>query len=92
MPPAVTRWTSSGVGRIVRLKLRWESQAPDPATLGTVLQRSGSGKLMQAVLQDQLETALESLHHAEGIHDLEVDSLHLEEIYCALLARKEDKP
>jgi ABC-2 type transport system ATP-binding protein len=78
--------------RIVRLKLRWEAQAPDPATLGTVLQRNGSGKQLQAVLQDPLEEALDSLHRADGIHDVEVDSLHLEEIYCALLARKEDKP
>jgi ABC-2 type transport system ATP-binding protein len=78
--------------RIVRLKLRWESQAPDPATLGTVLQRNGSGKLLQAVLQDPLEDALESLNRADGIHDVEVDSLHLEEIYCALLTRKEGKP
>jgi ABC-2 type transport system ATP-binding protein len=77
--------------RIVRLKLRWESQAPDPATLGTVLQRNGSGKLLQAVLQDPIEEALQSLHGVEGIHDVEVDSLHLEDIYCALLARKEEK-
>jgi len=78
--------------RIVRLKLRHEGQPPDPATLGTVLQRNGAGKMWQAVLQDPLAEALESLPRAEGIFDVEVDSLHLEEIYCALLARKEDKP
>ena len=36
--------------------------------------------------------ALESLPHVAGIHDVEVTSLHLEDIYCALLARKEAKP
>jgi ABC-2 type transport system ATP-binding protein len=77
--------------RIVRLKLRWESQPPDAATFGRVLQRNGSGKQWQAVLQDPLEEALGALPHAEGIFDVEVDSLHLEEIYCALLARTEEK-
>jgi ABC-2 type transport system ATP-binding protein len=78
--------------RIVRLNLRYEAQPPDPATLGTVLQRNGAGKQLQAVLQDPHADALESLPHADGIHDVEVTSLHLEDIYCALLTRKEDKP
>jgi ABC-2 type transport system ATP-binding protein len=78
--------------RIVRLNLRYETQSPDPAHLGTVLQRNGSGKQLQAVLQDPQAAALEALTAAEGIHDVEVSSLHLEEIYCALLARKETKP
>jgi ABC-2 type transport system ATP-binding protein len=77
--------------RIVRLQLRWERQPPDPAMLGTVLQRNGAGKQLQAVLQDPRADALASLPHAEGIHDVEVTALHLEDIYCALLARKEDK-
>ena len=78
--------------RIVRLKLRWEAEAPDAARFGTVLQRNGSGKQWQAVLQDPLADALLALQQAEGIHDIEVDALHLEEIYCALLARKAEKP
>jgi ABC-2 type transport system ATP-binding protein len=77
--------------RIVRLTLRWDSQPPDAATLGTVLQRNGSGKQWQAVLQDLQPDALESLPRTDGIHDVEVVTLHLEEIYCALLARKEEK-
>jgi len=79
-------------GRIVRVKLRYESQPPEAAALGTVLQRNGTGKQWQAVLQDPRADALESLTHAEGIHDVEVSHLHLEDIYCALLARKEDAP
>jgi len=75
--------------RIVRLKVRYEGQPPDGANLGTVLQRNGSGKEWQAVLQDPRAAALESLPQAEGIQDVEVTTLHLEEIYCALLARKE---
>jgi ABC-2 type transport system ATP-binding protein len=78
--------------RIVRLRLRYESQAPDPATFGTVLQRNGSGKQWQAILQDPIAETMEALHLADGVFDVEVDSLHLEEIYCALLAGKEFAP
>ncbi len=78
--------------RIVRVQLRCEAEAPDPALLGVVLQRNGSGKLWQAVLQDPQAEALESLRAAEGIHDMELATLSLEEIYCALLARKETAP
>jgi ABC-2 type transport system ATP-binding protein len=78
--------------RIVRIKLRYESQPPDPATFGKVLQRNGSGKHWQAVLQDPHRDVLEALPHAAGIFDVEVSTLHLEDIYCALLAQKEVKP
>ncbi len=78
--------------RIVRVKLRCEAQPPDPAALGTVLQRNGDGKQWQAVLQDPRTEALEALPHVEGIHDVEVAPLHLEDMYCALLAGKEGKP
>jgi ABC-2 type transport system ATP-binding protein len=78
--------------RIVRLNLRYQTQAPDPATFGTVLQRNGAGKQWQAVLQDPRAEALALLPQAEGIYDVEVTALHLEDIYCALLTRKEGKP
>jgi hypothetical protein len=32
------------------------------------------------------------LRHAEGVYDFEEAPLGLEEMYCALLARKEGKP
>lgn len=78
--------------RIIRLKLRFDAEPPDPTGLGSVLQKNGAGKQWQAVLQDPRLEALDSLKRADGIHDMEVSALHLEEIYCALLARREDKP
>jgi ABC-2 type transport system ATP-binding protein len=78
--------------RIVRLRLRYDAQPPDPAGLGRVLQRNGAGKQWQAILQDAPAAALESLRGVEGVHDVEVSPLHLEEIYIALLANKEAKP
>lgn len=76
--------------RIIRLQLRYETQVPDAAGLGAVLQRNGSGKQWHAVVQDPRTEAVAALRAAEGIHDLEVSGLSLEEIYCALLSRKED--
>jgi ABC-2 type transport system ATP-binding protein len=75
--------------RIVRLRLRYESQPPDPAQLGTVLQRNGTGRLWQAVIKDPNRLAVDSLRGAAGISDFEEVPLGLEEIYCALLERKE---
>jgi ABC-2 type transport system ATP-binding protein len=75
--------------RIVRLELRYEALAPDAAALGAVLQRNGTGKQWQAVLQDPRAEAVEALRAAEGIHDMALSALSLEEIYCALLTRKE---
>ena len=75
--------------RIVRLQLNFENAAPDAATLGAVLQRNGTGKQWQAVLQDPRADAVEALRAVEGIHDMELSALSLEEIYCALLTRKD---
>jgi ABC-2 type transport system ATP-binding protein len=78
--------------RIVRLRLRYETAPPDAESLGTVLQRNGSGKQWQAVLQDPDPRALERLRAAEGFFDIEETPLGLEEIYAALLSRKETVP
>jgi ABC-2 type transport system ATP-binding protein len=78
--------------RIVRVRLRYDAEPPDPDRLGTVLQRNGAGKELQAVLRDPRTDLLETLPHTEGVHDVEVSPLHLEDVYCALLAGGEEKP
>jgi ABC-2 type transport system ATP-binding protein len=77
--------------RVVRFRLRFESQPPDAASLGTVLQRNGAGKQWQAVVRDPDRRAVEVLRVAEGVHDFEEAPLGLEDTYVALLAR-EGKP
>src|SRR5581483_5700425 len=77
--------------RVVRVRLRYETEPPDPAQFGAVLTRNGSGKQWQAVLQDPREEEVEALRRADGIHDVEVSPLALEEVYCALLGRKEKR-
>jgi ABC-2 type transport system ATP-binding protein len=73
--------------RIVRLRLRFEAQAPDAAPLGTVLQRNGAGRLWQAVILDPVRDAVAALQGAEGICDFEEAPLSLEDVYGALLTR-----
>lgn len=75
--------------RIIRVKLRYESRPPEPATLGTVLQRNGTGKLFQAIIQDPNREAVAALRQAEGITEVEECTLGLEEVYAALLGRAE---
>jgi ABC-2 type transport system ATP-binding protein len=77
--------------RIVRYRLRYETQPPDAAHLGQVLERNGSGKLWQVVVLDPKPDAVEALRSAAGIFDWEETSLGLEDVYCALM-RKEARP
>jgi ABC-2 type transport system ATP-binding protein len=79
-------------GRFVRVRLRFQSHAPDPTLLGTVVERNGSGNQWQAVLRDPRREAIDKLRAAEGIAEFEEGPLGLEEVYCALLERKEARP
>lgn len=74
--------------RIVRFRLRYENQPPDPATLGSVLQRNGSGNLWQAIILDPNRQKVEELQVAMGISEFEEMPLSLEDVYCALLERR----
>jgi ABC-2 type transport system ATP-binding protein len=77
--------------RLVRYRLRFAGEPPDAARLGTVLDRNGSGKMWQAIIQDPVAEAVEALRHADGVDEFEAMPLTLEEAYSALVAR-EDRP
>ncbi len=77
--------------RLVRYRLRFEGEPPDAARLGTVLHRNGAGRLWQAVIQDPVDEAVESLRAESGVAEFEATPLTLEEAYAALVAR-EDAP
>jgi ABC-2 type transport system ATP-binding protein len=78
--------------RVVCVRFRHEGEPRDPARLGTVLQRDGTGRQFQAVLLDPDREALAALRRAGGIADFEERPLCLEEIYAALLGREGDRP
>ena len=74
--------------RLVRFQLRYERQAPDAGTLGTVLQRNGIGRQWEAIILDPNRAAVETVRRAEGISEFEEIALNLEEAYCALMQRE----
>jgi ABC-2 type transport system ATP-binding protein len=73
--------------RLVRVRLRHVGPPPETAVLGTVLEREGSDRQWQVVVQDPNRLALDGLRQREDILDLEETPLTLEEMYTALLAR-----
>jgi ABC-2 type transport system ATP-binding protein len=74
---------------VVRVRLRSEGPPPEASTLGAVLQEQSVGKKWQVILREPDRGALDELRRAPGIHDYEEAPLNLEEVYCALLGRKE---
>jgi ABC-2 type transport system ATP-binding protein len=77
---------------LVKYRLRFEEQPPDATALGTVLERNGTGRQWQAIIQNPNRQAVEVLRSSKGIFDFEEAPLGLEEAYCSLLARKEEQP
>src|SRR5262245_9818888 len=74
---------------VVRVRCRCDSARPVAASLGTVLHEQTTGGSWQAVLREPNRDALDRLRWAPGIADYEEAPLGLEEIYCALLGRKD---
>lgn len=74
---------------MVRVRMRCEGAQPISASLGTVLQEQRVGGKWQVILREPDREALERLRRSPGIFDYEEAPLSLEEIYCALFARKE---
>jgi ABC-2 type transport system ATP-binding protein len=77
---------------MVRVRLRCEGARPRASLLGTVLQEHSVGGKWQVILQAPDRAALDNLRKAPGIFDYEEAPLGLEEMYCALFARKDGAP
>lgn len=74
---------------MLRVRLRCDGARPLPHLLGTVLQEQSVGGKWQVILQQPDRSALDQLRYSPGIYDYEEAPLSLEEVYCALFARKE---
>ena len=70
-----------------RISLRFADRPPDPAGLGTVLERNGTGRFWQVMLQDPDPAAVAALRSSPGVSDFEDTAVSLEEVYAALMAR-----
>jgi ABC-2 type transport system ATP-binding protein len=74
---------------VVRIRLRCDGPLPAPSTLGTVLQERNVGGQWQMVLREPDRAALGRLRRMPVISDYEESPLSLEEVYCALLGKKD---
>jgi len=77
--------------QFLRVRLRFEGAPPDPTSLGTVLERNGSGRYWQALIRDPRIEAIESLRISPNVFDYEETAVALEEIYASLLTRPSAK-
>jgi ABC-2 type transport system ATP-binding protein len=73
--------------KVRRISLRFAEQPPDPSGLGTVLERNGTGRFWQVLLQDPDAGALAALRGSSSISDFEDSAVTLEEVYAALMAK-----
>jgi ABC-2 type transport system ATP-binding protein len=76
--------------KVRRISLRFAEQPPDPGGLGTVLERNGTGRFWQVLVQDPDLGAVAALRTAPGISDFEDTAVTLEEVYAALMARSKN--
>jgi ABC-2 type transport system ATP-binding protein len=78
--------------RMVRVSIRHDGNAPDPAGLGNVLDHEAAHREWQTVLLDPSRAALDELRQRPGVLEMEETPLRLEEMYLALLARFHREP
>jgi ABC-2 type transport system ATP-binding protein len=74
---------------VLRVRVRCDETQPHGRALGTVLQEQRLGGKWQVILRDPDRKALDHLRTTPGIYDYEETPLSLEEVYCALLARRD---
>jgi len=72
---------------IRRVSLRFSSHPPDSSSLGNVLERNGSGRFWQVLVQNPEPAAIAALRSSPDISDFEDVPVSLEEVYSALMAR-----
>ncbi len=73
--------------KIRRVSLRFTDAPPDTARLGTVLEKNGTGRFWQVLLQDPDPEALAALRRRSDLTDFEDVPVSLEEVYAGLMAR-----
>jgi ABC-2 type transport system ATP-binding protein len=73
--------------KVRRISLRFADSPPDPLGLGTVLERNGTGRFWQVLVQDPDAGAVAALRGGSGVSDFEDAPVSLEEVYAALMAR-----
>jgi ABC-2 type transport system ATP-binding protein len=73
--------------KVRRISLRFADHPPDAAALGTVLERNGTGRFWQVLVQDPDPGAVAALRGSPNVSDFEDVAVSLEEVYAALMSR-----
>lgn len=75
---------------MIRVRFRADGVRPPSQHLGVVLHEQSVGGRWQLILREPNRAALDDLRRSPGVADYEEAPLNLEEVYCALFARRED--
>jgi ABC-2 type transport system ATP-binding protein len=73
--------------KVRRVSLRFTDAPPDPTGLGTILERSATGRFWQVLVQDPDPGAVAALRQRPDLSDVEDVPVSLEEVYAGLMAR-----
>jgi ABC-2 type transport system ATP-binding protein len=73
--------------KVRRVSLRYTQSPPDPTGLGTILEKNGTGRFWQVLVQDPDPGALAALRQRPDLTDVEDVAVSLEEVYAGLMAR-----
>lgn len=76
--------------QVRRLSLRFTGSPPDPTGLGTLLERSATGRFWQVLVRDPDPGAVEALRNRPDVTDFEDLPVALEELYAALMSKAPD--
>lgn len=73
--------------KVRRVSLRFTDAPPDPAGLGTILEKNGTGRFWQVLVQDPDPGAISALRQRPDLSDVEDVAVSLEEVYAGLMSR-----
>ena len=74
---------------VLRIRFRCDGSRPQSHSLGTPLQEESVGGRWQVIVREPRREALDELRRSAAVSDYEEMPLSLEEVYCALLGKKD---
>jgi ABC-2 type transport system ATP-binding protein len=77
---------------VIRVRFRCDGPPPQASYLGTVLDEQNVGGRWQLIVREPHRDALDGVRASPGIREYEEMPLTLEEIYCALLGKRDLVP